>query len=435
MISFKNLKAGFLVACLIIFGATILFPQAGSAAWWKFGRNENIPEIENLKFNSINAEDVEQVLHLAVDDLVSGRIIIRGRADIGKGVIGKVEISLDNGHTWRKAILGDRGMFTFEFVPEKEKEYGFAVKALSTTGKSNDVEDSSFKFMVSSRLNTDAVKAVFIEILKQYMAENHSGFMTLVSDDFEGDRSALYDAITDDFRFFDNIRIEPHITRIIGFDNNFEVYFTFNRQVQSSRTGQLLRDAAATSVTFGRGGKSFQIVELAQPLIFGVSNPAEVATDFTEESEGTLILVVDKNGEAGLDEATEDSEDSDIEEGEVTLNSTPGNPEGFNFADAQKNDCQAPDCANNDLFVDQDFLMCVDASIQELPGEVFDDVTQVPDQVYPGWEVQNPQLNVVYAINLNDGSFAIIIFTQYQVNGQNTTATFRYKYNPEGNTF
>ncbi len=434
----RNIKKYMIAVCALVFAMAIFFPQTGSAAWWKFGRNEDVPEIDGLKFNSVNAEDVSETLLMGKDDLVNGKVIIRGRAELGKGTVGKVEVTTDGGKTWKKAVLGDRGMFTFELTPQPDEEYEFSIKALSTTGKSNDVEDSTFSFMVSSKLNTDSVKKVFMALLRHYMAENHSRFMELVSPDFEGDHSALDDAITDDFRFFDSIRIEPNITRIIGFDNNFEVYFTFNRQLQAAKTGQLLRDAAATSVTFTRGGDSFQVLELASPLVFGVSNPSEVATGFTEESEGTLVIVVGENGQASLGEAKEDDLDGvdGVEDGEETLTSIPNNPEGFGFADAAVAPCPNHTCPGNlDFYIEQDMLWCTDCKIMEI-GTDFDDVTSVPDQVYAFDEI-HPQVGVTYAINLGDGGFAIIEFSQYDVNHAlgETTATFRYKYNPSGNTF
>jgi hypothetical protein len=49
-------------------------------------------------------------------------------------------------------------MFTFEIAPEMDKEVDFAVRALSTTDKSSDVEGRSFKFAVLPKANTEMVE-------------------------------------------------------------------------------------------------------------------------------------------------------------------------------------------------------------------------------------------------------------------------------------
>lgn len=79
-----------------------------------------------------------------------GSVVIRGRAEIGKGSIGAVELTLDAGKTWVKAELGDRGLFTYELKPEMQREYQFAVRALTTTGAATDAEEHSFKLVFSS---------------------------------------------------------------------------------------------------------------------------------------------------------------------------------------------------------------------------------------------------------------------------------------------
>mgnify|MGYP001365210632 CR=1 FL=1 len=134
-------------------------------------------------------------------------------------------------------------------------------------------------------------------MLQQYMNENNSGFMQYVSDNFEGDLAALENAIDDDFAFLNNIRILTSIIRISPFRNTFDLDFTYSRTVQSATTGQTSTDSAASSMTFVLTDEGVKLISMAAPLIFGVSNTAEVATEIQTDSIGQEVLVVTNTGD------------------------------------------------------------------------------------------------------------------------------------------
>ena len=391
-------KNGFillLVACYL--GVMMLTATPSEAKWWIFGKSDNTPEFASIKFNSISVEDVDEQITLGREDLVSGEITIRGRAELSDGVIGKVEISLDGGETWHKAVLGDRGMFTLEFKPELEQEYDFRIKALSTAGKSSDLEDHSFTFLVGAMPSTENIKTAFNELLRLYMAEDHAGFMRLVHPDFVGDLAALDDAISDDFLFFDNIRIEPNITRIVPFDGNYELYFTFNRQVQVANSGQLLKDSAASSMTFARGS-GFLLYEMAAPLIFGVSNPAEVATNVTEESIGSDVLDCNNDGDCGLAEQGDDTEIS----GGSSETATLAHGQGIFLATG------ALAVFDGDIMFETNiFFMNNNASWAAMANGSFDTATQAPAGPYE-FSPAPATTGSTFAVKLGDGTYAIV---------------------------
>lgn len=299
-------------------------PVTTQAAWWSFGAADDIPEISDLKFNNVALDHVDGQMILGRDALENGRITVRGLAEVGDGKIGKVELSFDGGQNWQPTKLGSNGLFIYEnFQPTLDREYEFHIRALTTTGKNSPPEENHFFFTVTSRDETQIVRQAFLNLIKLYAAENRAGFIALVSPEFEGNLSELEDAIEDDFRYFDNIRIEPNIVRIIQFDGKYEVYFTFNRQLQSTRSGRLLKDSAASTATFSRVGEQFMLHEMAAPLIFGLSNPTELATSVTEESVGQEVIVVSESGDVGTTTqaaTVEDAISGEIETGSLSQN-------------------------------------------------------------------------------------------------------------------
>lgn len=284
-----DLKRWLGLMTILIFGLV----QSAMGAWWEFGRREGEPAITELKVNTVDATRMVDSVMLAREDLVNGLVTIRGRAEVRQGTIGLVEYSIDGGRTWRAATLGDRGMFVIELKPEIGRSYPVIVRAITTVGKQTEDTDYSFKLEVGTTTNAaEEVKNTFLRMLEAYRNENRSEFMRYVSEDFEGIVSALDEAVSNDFRNFENIRIEPNITRISPFAGGFEIYFTFNRQVYATRNGRLLKDTAASTMMFKREAEGYRLTRLAAPLIFGVSNPTDVATSVTMQSVGQQVITV-----------------------------------------------------------------------------------------------------------------------------------------------
>lgn len=286
----RHFFQGFFLFCLMIVA------QTTSAQWWRFGADAGQPVFSDLLFNNVSALRVDRSLQFSPDDLDQRKISVRGRAEVGQGKIGRVEASLDDGVSWTAIPVGDRGLFAFEFVPEIERAYRFKIRALSTTGQSSDEAEHAFEFKVVKEDNRALAKAAFQQLLERYMARDRSGFMSLVSREFLGNETALDSALGNDFRFFDSIRIDPTIQRMAASDNRWTIYFNFRRQVRSVRSGQTLNDQAMTSVTLIREGDGYKLMELSAPLIFGVSDPSNVATFVAGESVGTMVLSVDDEG-------------------------------------------------------------------------------------------------------------------------------------------
>lgn len=412
------------------------------AAWWEFGRNPSEPVVTELKFNKVDALRVEQKMLLGLDELERGGVlIVRGRAEIGKGTIGAVELTLDGGKTWFKAALDERGFFTHEFKPEPQREYGFAVRALTVTGASSDAEAHAFLLSVSNETAVDQVRRAFLALLDAYSRENRSAFMRGISPDFDGIVSALEDAVSDDFRYLDNIRIEPNIARIVPFGGGYEVYFTFNRSVTSTRTGQQLRDSAATTITFQRSAEGFKVSRMAAPLIFGVSNPEDVATQVTGESVGKPVLVLDpRSGQAATVPQTQTvTTASAAVTKRLTYNNTGAGilwySQGFEFdtESVVSEAAQASPPQNGDfaLFGDNFHITTAPAvQMAVLGNQPIDSLTEAPATGYasystwPGYKITGASART-FAFKLPGNKYAVVEFISLDKNTR--TALFRYR--------
>ncbi|NLA76114.1 MAG: hypothetical protein GX846_11705, partial [Deltaproteobacteria bacterium] len=182
------------------------------AKWWIFGQSQDEISIPYLYINNISYEEGGDEITLYREYLDSGNIEIRGKASVKKGSIGSVQISTDGQETWQKAELSKDGAFVYKFRPEPEKKYELYIKALNTSGKSNDFKETRKFVTVSDQDIKGAVIETLNRLTEAYMSENPRAFMENVSDDFAGDFTILDRAIRKDFTNFDNIDLRFTLT-------------------------------------------------------------------------------------------------------------------------------------------------------------------------------------------------------------------------------
>lgn len=431
---YRQLFQGLLLVCLLT------LTQTASAQWWRFGADAGQPVFSDLLFNNVSALRVDRSLQFSPEDLDQRKISVRGRAEVGQGKIGRIEASLDDGVTWTAIPVGERGLFAFEFMPEIERPYRFKIRALSTTGQSSDEAEHAFEFKVVKEDNRALAQAAFKQLLERYMARDRSGFMSLVSREFLGNETALDSAIGNDFRFFDSIRIDPTIQRMAASDNRWTIYFNFRRQVRSVRTGQVLTDQAQTSVTLIRDGDGYKLQELAAPLIFGVSDPSNVATYVTSESVGKDILVVDDKGNTSIGKQGQDVTPST--EGDSTLpvktgqlNVTGHPPAGFNFTTGTQTPVVGDFVATGGDDVNGLWSsLGTGVTIIDLGSVGIDSISSVPELGYspsiPGGYLRPGR---TYAFRLANGRYALLEITSITQTGPYyLLAELNFKYQPDG---
>lgn len=414
------------LVALLLGLACMLFSQFAAAQWWRFGADAGEPVFTDLLFNQVNALRVERSLQFSPGDLDGGKVIVRGRAEVAQGAIGRVEASLDDGLSWVEVPFSDRGMFAFEFAPQFEQPYRFKLRALSTTGQASNDSEHAFEFRLVRDDSRALAAAAFEQLLERYMARDRAGFMAMVSRDFIGNETALDSALSNDFRFFDAIRIRPTIQRMAAADDRWTIYFLFNRQVRSVRTGQLLQDQANTSVTLVREGDGYKLHELAAPLIFGVSDPGNLASFVTDESIGTDVLVLDRDGNVVTQPQGQGTEvsSSNVRSGNFVLNTY----EGYSFLSRQIGGMMDPHAF---LFEAGELMEGseVDAGQELLGFASLDAVTAVPASM-PAWGGDSsPAIGRMYALQLNDGTYVIFRIAGGSLSTGPITIEYRHQLN------
>lgn len=418
-----------------------LLPLSAEAAWWEFGRSDGEPFISSLRFNNVDAEQRDDLLVLTRDDLVGGLVNIRGKAEARRGDVGLVEISLDGGKNWASAALGERGLFSYEFRPQLDREYPLQIRAISTSGVSTGPEEHDFKLLVTSADGGREARAVFQKLLEAYQREDRASFMQNVSEQFEGNFGALEDGLSKDFRFLDDIRIQAQISRISRQERIYEIYFTYNRQVRSAKTGALLKDTAASVVGLRLEAGGMKLMRLSAPLIFGVSEAEDVATSVTGQSVGQQVLTIDTSGNVSQTSQGQTASASGADSGQQILRSSgPVSFESYEFDTDSRVAESAPGALTGDIAwsgYPMGFLLKNGVQYKSIAGPI-STVKTVPTTGYtaatPGMPVGPMTAGSSYALKLFSGKYAVIEVVSVTMGGvpHSGSFTFRYKYQPNG---
>jgi hypothetical protein len=125
-----------------------------------------------------------------------------------------------------------------------------------------------------------------------YMSENPTTFMANVSDDFAGDFTILDRAIRKDFTNFDNIDLRFTLNSMAtGAKGGVVVIITYNRFLFGTKSGQSYRDRGMTEFAFALEGSGLKLKSMKFPLIFGLSDAANVATGVIQGPDDMVITV------------------------------------------------------------------------------------------------------------------------------------------------
>jgi len=416
-------KLAFIILSILFFTST-----NATAQWWKFGKQKNLPEIIRLYLGDIDARDIEDEITITPDDLEHGVLYIKGKARVRKGKIAKVKVSFDGGRSW-KDVKVKEGNFLYKFRPELGRDYHFQIYAIDTTGRKSDPTEYEFKIYVRQAVAKEEVKKTFNEMLQAYMREDLAGFMRYVSDNFQGDISILEDALEKDFRYFDNIKIYVSISRITKRGRYYDVCYRYNRQVTSTKTGKILKDSSSSCASFELEENQIKLVKLMAPLIFGVSEPEDVATGVTQEAVGTEVINVDEDGNVTVAEQGEEVKKEEEEQPpapvyeSVCLN----DGEGFDFDTKSKN------AAGQDIAMHMQGILFFGAAphgIVPVQAVDLDEVKSCPTLGYQA-EVWNVMPGNVYCVWTDGGTYAKMKVTSFI---QNNEMCFEYAVS-KNNTF
>ncbi|OPL10977.1 MAG: hypothetical protein AVO38_16115 [delta proteobacterium ML8_D] len=321
---------------IVILSVVLLLVGAvnASAKWWIFGQSQEEVATRYIYINDISYDELGDSVTFYRDVLPKGEVRITGRGQAGKGVIGTVQISTDDGLSWNRAQLASNGSFEFRFRPVVGETYTLKIKVLDTAGKSNDVEETRKELTVSGRNIHTLIQETLDGMINAYRTESAREFMRYVDPEFTGDAFILESAIRKDFTALDQIDMYYTFNNIAtGANGKVFASITFSRQVVASKSGQILQDKGQTEFTFSLEGNKALVYSMKNPLIFGLSEAEDVATGLVNSptSEGNLMINPGGNAEiSDLDEIS-DVTDAPVTPSVTSSVPTPTNLSSYDF--------------------------------------------------------------------------------------------------------
>jgi len=421
-----------LLATATVLCLTLLAPGPGAQAkWWIFGASDEEIAINYLYLNRVSYDEMGPKVTLYRELLADGLIVLTGKASVAKGSIGSVRISIDGKETWQEAKLSEGGAFEWSFRPEKGKTYKLYVEIMDTSGKTNKVEDTLREVSVSESSIQPTIREALDKLIEAYRAEDGTRFMALVAEDFAGDKVNLDRAIRKDFNAFDNIDLRYTLNNV-STDSKGKIFVSlnFSRQLTSTKSGATLKDAGATEFVFSMGEKSPLVFSMKYPLIFGLSEPGDVATGDVVQPGNNNIIFVDSRG--NVQSLTYQEAKQAKDNGGSTIQSKPATInffKGFNFADGVETNP-----FEGDITIEGGMIIVGSGvTFNILAATGVDILTEVPERASYISFPQNFALTEGQTVALYLTAGKYVVFEVRTVTG--TTASIRYKYQPSGTRF
>jgi hypothetical protein len=144
------------------------------------------------------------------DDLTREReVLIAGKALGGLVPVVKVEVSLDNGQTWKEA--GGREEWQYRFSPLPNYPYYLTFRVTNADGAVSDFRRLGVSKLIYLPLTLAQLIQRQADVLaRAYMSEDLDGYMALISHDYQNFPSGWFSlrrAIENDFRSLNNITL------------------------------------------------------------------------------------------------------------------------------------------------------------------------------------------------------------------------------------
>jgi hypothetical protein len=431
--------------CAVVVVLVLALAGMADAKWWIFGQSESEISTRYLYLNGVSYDELGSKVVLYRETLESGQVTLRGKAAASASAVGSVQVSINNRETWDKAQKAADGSFEYSFRPESGRTYIFYVKVIDTAGKTNDVEATRKEVTISDQNISALIRQAMDELIAAYKAEDLARFMALVGEGFAPDQTVLERAIRKDFTLFNNIDLRYTLNNVTAASGKVFASFSYSRAVTSSLSNKTLSDRGISEFVFVMGAKGPQIVSMKNPLVFGLSDAAGVATGNTNTGSNDPIILVTARGDVITEPyatalqtiANEGVPANSVEVGSfqltVTCQGFNCNYPGFFFATGEV----VPFGGDINLETNL-FFMANGVGYQDLGSPGIANVTHVPAGGYtmgPGAAFQaGPNVGHTFAFVVN-GKFALLEVVSYSDQGNgNTSSTYRYRYQPDGTT-
>lgn len=173
------------------------------------------------------------------------------------------------------------------------------VRSADSEARSSDLNRSRDVIIPRDQSVQAVLKQFINRLIRAYETEDPQRFMELVSDDYTGDKLNLDSAVRRDFTLLDNIEIHATFTGFaVDSDGYAHVSLTYSRYVTSARSGSSLQDKGLTEMVFKMEDKGLRLHSMKNPLLFGLSDAANVASGKVNSGGNNELLVIEDNGEA-----------------------------------------------------------------------------------------------------------------------------------------
>ncbi len=435
-------------------GVLMLAALNAEAKWWIFGRSESVVSVKYLYFNNISIDELPPEVTMYQDLLIEGQIVIRGRGTATGGAVAGVRVSLDGKGTWQDAKLSDKGEFEFAFKPEIGRVYTVLIEVTNSTGKTNEVEATRRQITVSDQRIGGMVAQALAQLGGAYMREDLNEFMSWVSPEFAGDATLLRGAVQKDFNAFVNLNLLlTPVSVVADRSGRVVVNVNYRRTVVGANSGGSFIDNGTTEFSFAFGPQGLLLARMKNPLIFGLSDAANVATGSVVSGQNQEILVVSSTGNIAkqdFDQALKSIEEGGQSAAMGVLNSVPGTSyESFKFVDGDRFTevpwgtlpavTTQPNTISGDFAIygtNVHIILKTGVEVANLGAKKLETVHTAPAGGYQnGGVVNGSNLYLVagncYVFKMPNGSYAAIEVTSKG----GARLTFRYKYSPVGTAF
>jgi hypothetical protein len=226
-------------------------------------------KIEDLKINdsAVSAKETKVTLYKPL--LHGGKVYLTGKASSGQGPITSVEVTTNNKKAWRKAFLSPGGEFQAVFRPKAPAVYMVCLKATDAKGGQNDVDATCREVTISDKTVQMLVREVLDKLIEAYEEKNTGLFMSLISDDFYGDKTILDSSLRSSQNLYHNVDIRYTLDSVVpDYVDKIFAAVTFNRQYTLVKTGKAVADSGSTAYVFKFEGGHLKVLSMARPLMF-----------------------------------------------------------------------------------------------------------------------------------------------------------------------
>lgn len=155
------------------------------------------------------------------DDLTRDReLLIAGQADGGGPLVEKVEVSLDNGQTWKEAVGRER--WQYQFLPLPNYTYYLTFRVTNADGVVSDPRKFGITRLTYLPITlSELIQRQADELAMAYMSKNLERYMGLISRDYQNLPPGwfrLRRAIENDFRSLNNITLRFTVNQVYETD-------------------------------------------------------------------------------------------------------------------------------------------------------------------------------------------------------------------------